>query len=77
MVINKRELTMHYEFNISKNGHHLFATHERSIRDLDAARALNDILCKKFPAQEGYLIAVSEVSRSSCPVPADILSIKP
>lgn len=31
---------MYYEINVSRNGRHLFATHERSLTDYDAAVAL-------------------------------------
>lgn len=49
---------MHYEFNISLNGSHLFATHERSVTDSDKATKVRDILTEKFPESEGYKVSL-------------------
>jgi len=48
---------MYIEFNISLNGKHLFATHERSCRDSDKANTLKEILVVKFPESEGYKVS--------------------
>lgn len=45
---------MHYEVNVSRNGIHVFATHERSLVSLEKARAVRDLLREKFPQSEGY-----------------------
>jgi hypothetical protein len=45
---------MHYEFNVSLNGQHLFGTHERSAQSMIQADALAKVLQTKFPKSEGY-----------------------
>jgi hypothetical protein len=47
---------MHYEINISLNGTHLFATHERSIRDKFDLEVVAKILLDKFPISEGFKV---------------------
>jgi len=46
----------HYEFNVSMNGKHLFATHERSARDEFSAKKISTELNKRFPAEEGFIV---------------------
>ena len=50
---------MHYEINISKNGQHLFATHERSITDIVKCRQVHLLLIQHFPKTKGYSIRVT------------------
>lgn len=46
---------MYYEFNISKDGQHFFATAPRSGNmDKRGAESMYRILCRKFPAWQGY-----------------------
>lgn len=48
-----------FEINVSLNGKHLFATHERSIRhSYELERVLPEIQ-KRFPIEEGFNISVS------------------
>lgn len=46
----------HYEFNIAKNGKHLFATAPRSAVTETEAKRLYAELQAKFPDSEGYSI---------------------
>lgn len=50
---------MYYEFNISLNGNHLFATAKRSATNENAAVKIGQILQVKFPAKEGYEVTIS------------------
>lgn len=50
---------MYIEFNISLNGKHFFATHERSCTNSSDADKLKTILQAKFPESEGYYITAS------------------
>lgn len=57
-----------YEINVSLNGHHLFATHERSLfNENEFIRALK-IFVEKFPESEGYSISASRQNNSSTPL---------
>ena len=48
-----------FEINVSLNGHHLFATHERSLTSYDSMKKCVKIFLEKFPESEGYKITVS------------------
>ena len=48
-----------YEVNVSLNGRHLFATHERSITTREQAAKLLGLLVAKFPHYEGYKVTLS------------------
>lgn len=48
----------HYEINISRNGQHVFATHERSLYRKHQANMVFNLLRKKFPKQEGYEVTI-------------------
>ena len=50
---------MSYEINVSKDGNHLFATHERSTRHEVETVKLTELFVEKFPESEGYKISVS------------------
>jgi hypothetical protein len=54
---------MHYEINVSLNGHHFFATHERSITNIDKLKKVLDSLEKAFPKSEGYEISATRYSQ--------------
>ena len=56
---------MNYEINVSLNGVHLFATHERSLTSRRAADTLYTLFCQKFPLCDGYVVTMSERSNSS------------
>lgn len=43
---------MHYEVNVSENGQHVFATHERSLMNLDEIFTLALRLHKAFPKRD-------------------------
>jgi|GEM_PF-4702424 len=47
---------MYIEFNISLNGCHFFATHERSCTSNKKAETLKKVLQEKFPETEGYKV---------------------
>ena len=49
-----------YEINVSRNGKHFFATHERSFGlSKKHTREVYDKLVEAFPANEGYKIEIS------------------
>ena len=50
---------MHYEINVSENGQHLFATHERSLTTLGRVKKLYKRLKAAFPEAEGFAITVT------------------
>lgn len=43
---------MWYEINVARGGQHLFATHERSLKDAKSANALLQEFADKFPECE-------------------------
>lgn len=50
---------MYIEFNISLNGKHFFATHERSCTNSNEAYEFKKVLLEKFPQSEGYKITAT------------------
>lgn len=50
---------MYYEINVSLNGSHFFATHERSITTRTKLKQVYESLLKAFPQSEGYEISIS------------------
>lgn len=50
---------MYIEFNISLNGKHFFATHERSCTDSNKADEVKKVLLEKFPESEGYEVTAT------------------
>lgn len=51
---------MYYEINVSKNGKHVFATSERSLKDTEAAHALaSDFKMLRFPASHGFVVTMT------------------
>jgi len=57
-----------YDINISKNGKHLFASHERSLQSEDEFLTVLAVLIKKFPDSEGYEITAYRTITSSKPL---------
>ena len=51
---------MYYEINVAKNGKHVFATSERSIRNLNELKKIYSLFLEKFPAFEGYELRVTK-----------------
>ncbi len=49
---------MYYEINVAKDGQFLFCTDERSCRAVGKAQKVYEELVKRFPAEEGFDIAV-------------------
>lgn len=49
---------MNYEINVSLNGRHFFATHERSITNNWKLKEILTVFLDKFPQAEGYEITV-------------------
>ena len=54
---------MYYEFNVSLNGRHFFATHERSVTTETEAEAMNKVLTEKFTEAEGYSVSCTQWSK--------------
>jgi hypothetical protein len=69
---------MYYEINVSKNGKHFFATHERSITTKEQLIEALDCFMVKFPTEEGYELRLSHHIQSSkgCKVPTDELTLR-
>ena len=59
---------MYYEINVSRHGVHVFATHERSVKNSVECAALMHVLVQKFPKAEGYAIDVSRWTHTGEPV---------
>lgn len=55
---------MYFEINVSLNGHHLFATSERSIQYTGKAESLYRLFLKKFPESEGYRVTVTRMEKT-------------
>jgi hypothetical protein len=49
----------HYEINVAKDGHHLFATHERSLTSAHRTKEVYNKLVEAFPKNEGYSINIT------------------
>ena len=50
---------MGYDINVSLNGKHFFATHERSITNIWKLQEILPIFMERFPESEGYKITVT------------------
>lgn len=48
-----------YEINVSLNGQHFFATHERSIVSERKLKEVYKVFKEKFPEKDGYEINVT------------------
>jgi hypothetical protein len=55
---------MHYEINVSLNGRHLFATHERSCRSIEEVKRVLEEITKRFPKEEGFAITIHRYDNS-------------
>jgi hypothetical protein len=55
---------MAYEINVSLNGSHYFATHERSLRDSEKAVAMAQHFQKLFPASAGYEVTLAHYTHA-------------
>lgn len=62
---------MNYEINVALDGHHLFATANRSITDEWKLRKTLKILVDKFPESEGYHISVTRLETCGYPINID------
>jgi hypothetical protein len=51
---------MWYEINVSKDGKHYFATHERSITTIGRAVEIRDRLKQAMPESEGYKYTITK-----------------
>lgn len=51
---------MWYEINVSKDGKHYFATHERSITTIDKAVEIRDRLKTAMPEEEGFKYSITQ-----------------
>ena len=54
-----------YEINVSLNGRHLFATHERSLDTTQKFMYCLSVMMLKFPPDEGYEITASYFERTN------------
>jgi hypothetical protein len=59
---------MHYEINVSKNGYHYFATHERSIQTEEQMKEIVHLFKQKFPESEGYKITCTRWETQGTPI---------
>lgn len=55
---------MAYEINVSKNGKHYFATHERSISTMEKLIELKNHFEIAFPEKEGFKLDFTEIVRA-------------
>lgn len=53
---------MYYDINVSLNGHHFFATAERSVTSRQELKRVLPVMLMKFPVVEGFGISVSQHS---------------
>jgi hypothetical protein len=51
---------MWYEINVSKDGKHYFATHERSITTISLAVEIRDRLKQAMPEEEGFKFTITQ-----------------
>jgi hypothetical protein len=56
---------MWYEINVSKDGRHYFATHERSIHSVERAVEIRERLKKSMPEEEGFEYTITQNTRTS------------
>jgi len=54
---------MYYEINVSQNGKHVFATHERSISTESKLLELLTLFTEKFPKKAGFNITATRMSK--------------
>lgn len=50
---------MHYEINVSLDGKHYFATHQRSLTHQEKAEEVFYDFCRRFPKRDGFKIDMS------------------
>lgn len=50
---------MRYELNVSRDGKHFFATHERSLTDFDSAMKMFVFFKMTFPASDGFEVTLT------------------
>lgn len=64
-----------YEINVSRNGNHFFATHERSFGlSKKHTKEVYDKLVEAFPKNEGYEIEISKWQKTGESVkPKDLI----
>jgi hypothetical protein len=56
---------MWYEINVSKDGKHYFATHERSICTVAKAIEIRERLKKAMPEEEGFKYTINQCQKTS------------
>lgn len=54
---------MWYEINVSKDGQHYFATHERSITTIDKAMEIRDRLKQSMSEEEGFKYTITQLQK--------------
>jgi hypothetical protein len=59
---------MYYEINVSLNGYHYFATHERSVQTERQMKEMVHTFKKKFPKSEGYEITCTRWENQGTPI---------
>jgi hypothetical protein len=53
-------ISMHFEINVSLDGKHFFATHDRSIQDIEKCKRVYSELADRFPKSEGFNITITK-----------------
>jgi hypothetical protein len=59
---------MYYEINVSKHGKHYFATHERSLRDIEIAHQLAQEFKLHFPESLGFKVTMTRWNCTGTPI---------
>jgi hypothetical protein len=54
-------VTVYYEINVSLNGRHYFATHERSLTDSEKAVHAYWDLVDRFPKSQGFEVTMTQM----------------
>lgn len=64
---------MYYEILVTKHGHHLFATAERSAQYASKAKMLYNEIKSRFPEDEGYSITITRWEKRGEPINPEVL----
>lgn len=62
---------MYYEILVTKHGHHLFATAERSAGYMSKAKLLYEEIKSRFPEDEGYNVTITRWETKGEPIIPD------
>jgi hypothetical protein len=56
---------MYFEINVSLNGFHLFATHERSINNINELKEVYKVFKEKFLESDGFKLTITKQVKQS------------